>query len=456
MIKKFIERYKEELPNVKALINLSLSKFENNTYLLFVQCMDEAGNENTEPMFIEVSIKPKSVDDKNAPLIVGAVPENNSFIGNDVNEQKVSVYLDEPGECRYDYVNYDYKNNEDKNFVDMEYSFECTGNEYKLSPAFGGTYECSTTLSTQSTSPTVNSFPTPSTMSTLNEETQIYIKCKDNPFGVKEYYFYAEVGEENKIYNEFNAEKNSNNELAQNNFFNFTEPNQIYSSLSMFEDKHLLYVVNNSNSSEIELHMFKDDPNSCTYTVGEKQGELTFCMKTGNIALGTYECIENIKLNFTNAENTEDLKNLKNDAAEKKVYEKIYNISFKCPTTQVTQQNINEESYVYALKKSEPLKITETLPKGEVKTTNTKLIVKTTLSKDVRCRYKKEFALSYMDMIKNNDEMFTIDNNVSTMNDNVFTMNVNNLPENLNTFIVKCTDAYGNSDEEKVEFYVIS
>ena len=42
------------------------------------------------------------------------------------------------------------------------------------------------------------------------------------------------------------------------------------------------------------------------------------------------------------------------------------------------------------------------------------------------------------------------------MNDNVFTMNVNNLPENLNTFIVKCTDAYGNSDEEKVEFYVIS
>ena len=61
-----------------------------------------------------------------------------------------------------------------------------------------------------------------------------------------------------------------------------------------------------------------------------------------------------------------------------------------------------------------------------------------------------------MDMIKNNDEMFTIDNNVSTMNDNVFTMNVNNLPENLNTFIVKCTDAYGNSDEEKVEFYVIS
>ncbi|MBI4453040.1 hypothetical protein HY636_00175 [Candidatus Woesearchaeota archaeon] len=457
MIKNFIERYKKELPNVRALINLSLSKFENNTYMLFVQCMDEAGNENTEPMFIEFSIKNnknKSIDDKNAPLIVGAVPENNSLISNDVNKQKISIYLDEPGECKYDYVNYDYKNNEDKSFAEMEYSFECSGNEYKLSPAFGGTYECSTTL------------PTQSTMSTLNEETQIYIKCKDNPFGVKEYYFYAEsaeIGKENKIYNEFDAEKNSNNELAQNNFFNFTEPNKIYSSLSMFEDKHLLYVVNSSNSSEIELHLFKDTPDSCTYTINSdnkdnnkypqqvQQGELTFCMRTDNIALGTYECIESIKLNFTNAENTEEMKNLKNDGAEKKIYEKIYNISFKCPTTQVMQQNVNEESYVYVLKKSEPLKITETLPKGEVKINNPKLAVKTTPSKDVICRYKKEFALSYMNMIK----VVKWDEEESKV-ENEFVAQLHDLPQNTNTFIVKCIDDYGNSDEEKIEFYVIN
>lgn len=423
MIKKFIEKYKEELPTVKALINLSLSKFENNTYMLFVQCMDEAGNENTEPMFIEVSIKNESVDDIKAPVIIGTVPENSLLTkepnaGSEADEQKISVYLDEPSECRYNF--------EDKNFAEMKYSFECSDNNYKLSPAFGGTYECSTTLST---------------LNNLNYETQIYIKCKDNPFGVKEFYFYVETntGKENKIYNEFNADKNNNNELAQNNFFNFTEPNQIYSSLSMFESKHLLYVVNNS---DIELHLFKDTPNSCMYTFDGKQGELGFCMRTDNIALGTYECIESIKLNVISAENAGTIKN-NNDTAEKK----IYNISFKCPTTQVTKQNINEESYVYVLKKSPELKITETLPKGEVKINNPKLIVKTTPSKDVRCRYKKEFALSYMDMIKNDD--------LVKDDKNIFTISVNNLQENINTFVVKCTDYYGNSDEEKVEFYVV-
>jgi|SaaInlStandDraft_4_1057021.scaffolds.fasta_scaffold00476_19 hypothetical protein len=498
--KEIISNYKSNLPYIKTMISVSLDKLENNTYLLFVRCVDESGNENAETKFIEIPIS-SNTEDNLAPSIIGFSPTNNSKIQKETYEEPLTIYLNEPSECRYDFYDLD--------FEKMDYEFECDTGQYQVSSSFGGTYECATTLFT------------------LDDPTTAYIKCQDQPFQVKEYFFYLEETNTNGI-----------SELTSNEFFNFTLPNKIYSSLSMFEEDHITFQLDTSKSNgeeeeemdnniknKVELHLFKDSPDSCQFSFGTYSGELNNCKKTNELHLGTYECITEIDLNQGKQEKTYFIETEEVTVVEEKVefnmknvegipgnqitlpetnqlielslkfeqpqvcfqldkstpaqeqpmicqeetcfkqilpkktsavkcYERNlkHNLTFQCATNQIEQQNVNEQSFVYTLSKSAGFEIIETQPEGEVNTASTQLIIKTTKA-DIKCRYKKEFSISYIDMIKqenNND-----DNSNDNTEINTFIANVADLDENLNNFHVKCVDNYGNSAETDIEFYVI-
>ncbi|MFH1440415.1 MAG: hypothetical protein ABIG89_07640, partial [Candidatus Woesearchaeota archaeon] len=457
MIKGFIKKFDDNLPYIKLLTNTSLSKLENNTYMMFIRCMDESGNENIDPPFIEFSIEDKDkkgIDeaeiDSTPAEIIGFLPENNTQVSTETYDTRLSLFLDEPAECRYD--------SEDKRFNLMNYSFSCTIDDYEISSNFGGTYEC-----------------TGKVFIPL-EETEIFIRCRDNPIETRQYYFYVEDGTEQGIFN-----------LTSDIFFNFTSPNKIYSPISLFEEKHMKFLVDSftSNISEMELHLFKDNLNPCSYDIISEEfisnedindkeisdkeftelntyntsnktkrqtGKLNNCLRTDDVHLGVYECVEMIDL-------------WKED---KDIIKKVkYNITFNCPNKVVSQQNRNEESYYYVLKKSTGFEITETAPIGEINSNTARLEVNTTQSKDVNCRYKREFGLSYKDMIfvkdtkskddKESNEYLIINNNNNNNkeSDYSFYADIEDLNENLNSYVVKCTDAYDNSAEEKIEFYVI-
>ncbi|MBT4540051.1 hypothetical protein HOC35_00925 [Candidatus Woesearchaeota archaeon] len=487
-VNKYLKIIKGETPFVKTMVEYSLNKFENNTYVVYLKCMDEAGNENTDPLFIEFSIQEKNLEqDNTATKLIGSIPENNSIISNDANELDFSIYLNEPAECKYDFV--------DKDYEEMEHTFSCSKQDYQLSSKFGGSYECTSKLNTTNDK----------TTDKISDKTTIFIRCKDKPFSIEEYHFYVEENNHNGV-----------EELTPGMFFNVTDPNIIYTSL--FENKHLKFTIDNSqnNNSVIELHLFKDNLDSCSYSFGTYQNKLDQCSKTNQLHLGVYECIETIDLNkgkiekiydiefsnsdTTNNENIElminiiDLENNKIivPSTEKNIslttiFDKphacslinvnkiktdmkcdedtyscfaklnqtiktincmeknyLHNISFKCANKEVSGQNINQESFIYTIKKSSGFEITETQPNGEVTITNPKLKIKTS-NNNVKCRYKQDFGLSYINLIRED------------LDDGIwFTTQLSELQENLNSFKVRCVDDYGNQAEEDIEFYVIT
>jgi hypothetical protein len=488
-IKGFIAMSKKEAPLVKEMIEYSLNSFQNNTYVVYLKCMDEAGNENINPFFIEFGIKDTNpVEDKKTAKLIGAIPANNSLVSYNAedDETNLKIYIDEPAECRYDFI--------DINYEDLKYKFLCSIDEYRMSPKFGGSYECKTKLNT------------------TEDNTEIYIRCKDKPYSTEDYNYYIKESNENSIEG-----------LEQGMFFNVTPPNKIYTAL--YKNKQLEFKINTeeNNNTLVQLNLYKDDLNTCTYSFGTYKDTLNNCKKTDKLYLGTYECIEEIDLSNgkiediynivlnkqetqnqglenTNeqAEYSYDLNEIENheivmetttetallnlvfiepytcelinqnniktdmecskescSALITQNTQKIacmqtnylHNISIACLSNKesmITEQNINTESFVYTIKKASTFNIIETQPEGEVTITNPKLKVKTT-NKDVKCRYKTDLSLSYIDMIKE-----------SLDDGEWFTSQLSELDENLNSFSIKCEDTYGNIAEEYIEFYVIS
>ncbi len=97
-------------------------------YTYYIRCIDYAGNYNSKEYTI--SYKASEGPDLTPPLIEFTSPANNAAVANIENETILTLYLNEPSNCRYDLEDKDY-NNLNNNFTCLTHStdydqyFEC-------------------------------------------------------------------------------------------------------------------------------------------------------------------------------------------------------------------------------------------------------------------------------------------------------------------------------------------
>ncbi|MEM4330475.1 MAG: hypothetical protein QW273_00505 [Candidatus Pacearchaeota archaeon] len=123
---------------------------------IFVRCEDLAGNYNVAPYLISLDIM--KIPDNLPPIIINTSPPSRSFIKNGLKEKEVTLYLNEPSECRWDF--------EDVNFDLMKNEFSCS-QEISYSGSVYG-YPCRGELQNLSNE--------------IGEIIKVYIRCKDQPW----------------------------------------------------------------------------------------------------------------------------------------------------------------------------------------------------------------------------------------------------------------------------------
>src|SRR3989344_2832540 len=103
---------------------------------LFTRCIDAKGNSNNRDYFIKFSIE-KGPDLTPPSLEVTSI-EDNSFLQFNTTETDLSIFLNEPSECKYDKFDIDFKN--------MQNNFTCVTSSTSRTPLFQGLFECKTKL----------------------------------------------------------------------------------------------------------------------------------------------------------------------------------------------------------------------------------------------------------------------------------------------------------------------
>ena len=100
-------------------------------YMLFVRCSDAGGNANAKDYFIKFKVR--TGPDFTPPEIISTSIINNGYITNGALKTPLSIYVNEPGECKWSKENID--------FGAMPNSFDCP--KSGLSVNSSNLYECS-------------------------------------------------------------------------------------------------------------------------------------------------------------------------------------------------------------------------------------------------------------------------------------------------------------------------
>ncbi|MEK6904706.1 MAG: hypothetical protein AABW87_03890 [Nanoarchaeota archaeon] len=124
-------------------------------YQIYTRCQDAAANKNERDYFIRFGIQPGP--DLTPPTIELTSIENNGFVAANVNITPLTVYANEPSECRWSAVDTDFDN--------MQSSFACNKNSFKPASVYYGLYDCTTILSGLK----------------ANQINNFYFRCKDQP-----------------------------------------------------------------------------------------------------------------------------------------------------------------------------------------------------------------------------------------------------------------------------------
>jgi hypothetical protein len=118
----------------------------------YVICKDSSGNENHNSYVFHMCIEPGA--DSRAPFIKRFFPDQNSFVKYGEETNNLSIWTNEPSDCKWDI--------EDKNYTLMENNFSCF-NEFDAKELFG--WRCIDELT-----------------GITNESSNFYIRCKDKPW----------------------------------------------------------------------------------------------------------------------------------------------------------------------------------------------------------------------------------------------------------------------------------
>ena len=156
LFEKMKQNYEEAKPMLEDFADLTKDVYiamESNKMYHFITCKDLTGAFKKD-FFVTYQILP----DTNQPVLIRVNPEDKSSVS---PEFTFTMYLDEPAECRYSF--------EDKAFEQMQ-TMECS-----LEDVYG-LYECSKDISSN------------------NPKTDVYVKCKDQPFRTSSYYLNIKSG----------------------------------------------------------------------------------------------------------------------------------------------------------------------------------------------------------------------------------------------------------------------
>ncbi|HIG94200.1 MAG: hypothetical protein QT05_C0032G0005 [archaeon GW2011_AR13] len=146
------------MPSYDSLINeldpeveFSRDKFAN--FDMFVRCQDGYGNVNKVEYVVNLCVN--DGPDKTAPWITRVIPENGKTLRFNTTSSPVTVYVNEPANCRYDTI-------ANKKYENMTYNMTC---QTELSQVSLGGWPCSANLTNLSLG-----------------NNNFYFKCKDQPW----------------------------------------------------------------------------------------------------------------------------------------------------------------------------------------------------------------------------------------------------------------------------------
>ncbi|MFC1733434.1 hypothetical protein ACFL6I_24305 [candidate division KSB1 bacterium] len=267
-VKPVIDFINALTPYLKTLFTAMIEQFDRGGYYIFTECTDQAGNKNKDEFFVQFEVDANYTDNE-PPVIVQAFPENNSRISKTENLIELTLYVDEPAECRYSLQDWD--------FEYMEKSFVCnTG--YHISPVAGGTYEC-TALVDRTIYPIT------------------YVRCKDRPIVSEDYTikFYQSDNLSINGLDELNATGLTNpaktrSDINTTDYLRVIEPNRIEVPGDM-----LSMVEFNVSKLPVDLTMYINENLQCRYSNQSEPFEKmnnTFeeCILSDHVQRGIYEC----------------------------------------------------------------------------------------------------------------------------------------------------------------------
>ncbi|MCX8159073.1 MAG: hypothetical protein N3D20_02175, partial [Candidatus Pacearchaeota archaeon] len=135
-----------------SLSSLGIVGFDEQIMLdLIVKCVNVNGYENKADFVISMCLK--AGEDVAEPIILGYEPINGFVLANTINSN-VTIYLNEPSECKWDRI--------DKNYDEMNNTFDCLYEDERM---YAGViaYGCYGVLP-------------------IEENTTLYVRCKDQPW----------------------------------------------------------------------------------------------------------------------------------------------------------------------------------------------------------------------------------------------------------------------------------
>ncbi|MFH0936346.1 MAG: hypothetical protein V1815_01550, partial [Candidatus Woesearchaeota archaeon] len=150
--------YADMLPNYftdplyKKYHNITLLLSDGKYYNYYIRCQDTNGNYNLAEYVI--SLQTQKGPDTTPPIIQGTSISNNAFIANNIHEIPLTIYTNEPSNCKLDKL--------DKTYEQMSNISICQ-DQYVDNSLYTGSYECLTVL--EGIKP--------------NQDNNYYIRCKD-------------------------------------------------------------------------------------------------------------------------------------------------------------------------------------------------------------------------------------------------------------------------------------
>ncbi len=484
---------RDMMPYYRELIDTILEKFEQGGYYFFIECTDRAGNANSEQIFLDLTIAGNE-DDNIPPVIVGANPKNNSRVPDDQMAQEISLYLNEPSECRYSFFPNDYEK--------MEKSLDCADSLYDISPFYSGSYLCHDTI-------------------TLNESnTTLYIICNDNPLERTQKNIMVRLDKQigtigarstqltNVTYpNKIHA---SEKMLTDSLIFKVTEMDPV---LNLYKEKkeicNLTYNnmtyqfqdISTNTAVEVGLYRYRSSLNlkhvnpkiskkelMINFNITDKASRNTtwlnmtdkkltlildqipqsrFIEDSVNLSLrlkdasqldfmtaGNYSCMINSTViacerNITHTTCTDSISRnstynltcIEIDSKGNPVLIEEFNITIDCVDQERTRQNIMPGPVKYNIIRSNPLVIVEKYPQGETERLTPTIRIITTENPDVRCGLTNRINTPFLEMQK--------------LEDKVFEYQLKEQQPGTKLYYIRCFDQYLNHAETELEFVVI-
>ena len=389
---RIIQPIVDRIPFIRELADILLTQFEENGYYLFIKCTDEAGNVNDEDFFIKFAIDTETADTI-PPIFLSSEPENNSKIGVTTQFIPMTVYQNEPSDCKID--------EKDLPYDLMTQEMNCVSSYYETSPQNGGSYECEITIPFD------------------QQNITRYIRCRDNPFTITNYAL------------TFIASENFTT-AQPSPYLNLTEQNKVRISSSLLREQTKI----ETNTTAVDLTIHINDRQRCKYdhnaSMSYEEMKETFndCQfSTYDVEIGAFECTANVQR--------------KQDENE--------TIFIKCQNLIARPQNTNTKSTVLHYERSEellsigffiadskiegqPITIAESTP--ELVVVPSKGITK----EGITCGYNTQITPDLLTMSKVNEFLYQVQLG-PLLNQDYF-------------YYVKCNDKYGNTFDTNVSFTV--